>query len=71
MALITWEDFISGQKIPSCLRQGLGHKLSWKDDIIMVCGNPAMINTLEAIATAIGFKPKADFKTEDYWPIKA
>lgn len=45
----------------------LGHELSPKKSILLVCGNPGMIKSLEAIAKAIGFTPKADFKREDYW----
>lgn len=45
----------------------LSHKLSAESDILMVCGNPGMIKSLESIAKALGFKLRVDFKREDYW----
>ena len=45
----------------------LNHELSPENDIIMVCGNPGMIKSLESIAEALGFRLRVDFKREDYW----
>ncbi|MEK6869357.1 MAG: hypothetical protein AABX74_03960 [Nanoarchaeota archaeon] len=52
------------------IEQVIGHELRPENDIIMACGGPDMIKSLEKIAKALGFKARADFKKEDYWKLK-
>ncbi len=45
----------------------LGHPLRGSESVLMLCGNPAMIENIKAIAAARGFQPKQDIISEEYW----
>jgi NAD(P)H-flavin reductase len=45
----------------------LGKEFSPQNAVIMICGNPAMLENITNLAGARGFQKKVDIISEGYW----